>query len=506
MSQAPLAAPDSPAPPVDDRSAPAPASPFDCGRWVVLLPAILLATHLARSAIVAGTRRFNVDEFEHVHAAWYVLQGDVPYRDFFEHHHPLLWYLLAPLVALTEPSFDVLFVARGFMWLCFVGCSGLLFLIGRRLHSATAGFWAAVLWTSFEPVLSSGYEVRPDTPMTLCLLGACLLLLRRTPSSDVGGGALAGLALLFLQKAVLFAPALAILLFVGPPAPPREHAARAGRASLGFLLTVGMGALALWVQGGLAAWWEWAVVFNQTAPPVPGQWYEIGFRLLRRAAVQTNTLATLAIVAGGVWLMTRERGRAASALVLASLVLIASLALTRRPYSQYLLPALTLPCILGGVAVSVGLSRLAGDRTRLVCVALIAFAISFQNRPVIRGLERTLYREQQIQRERFEYAMANSSPRDVVFQGYPSFNLYRRDATFFWFLPFDLPVRAQRLGLHPGWSFRETILSSRPAIVTIGTARTYPSEDTYTLHHRWLIEEAGYRWIDSLLMFARVPR
>lgn len=503
MSQAPLAVPDSPA---TERAVAPPASPFDCGRWLVLLPAILLTVQLARGAIVAGTRRFNVDEFEHVHAAWYVLQGDVPYRDFFEHHHPLLWYLLAPLVALTEPSFDVLFVARGLMWVCFVGCSGLLFLIGRRLHSATAGFWAAVLWTSFEPVLSSGYEVRPDTPMTLCLLGACLLLLRRTPTSDFGGGALAGVALLFLQKAVLFAPALAIVLLVVPKARWREHAARTLRASVGFLGVAGLGVLFLWAQGGLAAWWDWAVVFNQTAPPVPGDWYEIGFRVLRRAAVQTNTLAAVAIVTGGAWLLARERGRAGVALVLASLCLIASLAVTRRPYSQYLLPVLTLPCLLGGVAVCAGLSRLGGDRARLLCVALAAFAISYQNRPVIRGLERTLYREQQIQRERFEYAMLHSSPRDVVFQGYPSFNLYRRDATFFWFLPFDLPLRAQRLGLHPGWSFRDTILSRRPAIVTIGTARTYPSEDTYTLHHRWLIEQAGYRWIDSLLMFARVPR
>ncbi|HWQ27408.1 MAG TPA: hypothetical protein VNN12_00100, partial [Dehalococcoidia bacterium] len=49
-----------------------------------------------------SSRWFNPDELEHVHASWCIAKGMVPYRDFFEHHTPWLWYLLAPLVSGEE--------------------------------------------------------------------------------------------------------------------------------------------------------------------------------------------------------------------------------------------------------------------------------------------------------------------------------------------------------------------------------------------------------------------
>lgn len=40
----------------------------------------------------------NHDEVEHLHSTWMVSQGLIPYKDFWQHHSPLLWVLLAPLV------------------------------------------------------------------------------------------------------------------------------------------------------------------------------------------------------------------------------------------------------------------------------------------------------------------------------------------------------------------------------------------------------------------------
>src|SRR5436190_14753490 len=39
-----------------------------------------------------------VDEAQHLHVAWNIGHGKMPYADFFEHHPPLLGYLMAPLV------------------------------------------------------------------------------------------------------------------------------------------------------------------------------------------------------------------------------------------------------------------------------------------------------------------------------------------------------------------------------------------------------------------------
>ena len=37
------------------------------------------------------------DDIEHLHSAWLVHEGKIPYIDFFQHHNPLLWYLFSPL-------------------------------------------------------------------------------------------------------------------------------------------------------------------------------------------------------------------------------------------------------------------------------------------------------------------------------------------------------------------------------------------------------------------------
>ena len=70
------------------------------GLGVKALAAVFVVLTFALSIF----RFLDGDEFEHVHSAWHVLNGAIPYVDFFEHHHPLLWYLLAPVLALTGES------------------------------------------------------------------------------------------------------------------------------------------------------------------------------------------------------------------------------------------------------------------------------------------------------------------------------------------------------------------------------------------------------------------
>lgn len=47
------------------------------------------------------TETGNGDNVEHIHATWLVAQGKMPYRDFFQHHNPLLWYVFAPFITFT---------------------------------------------------------------------------------------------------------------------------------------------------------------------------------------------------------------------------------------------------------------------------------------------------------------------------------------------------------------------------------------------------------------------
>ena len=42
-------------------------------------------------ASIFVSRRAVGDDLEHIHASWLVWQGYIPYTDYFEHHHPLMW-------------------------------------------------------------------------------------------------------------------------------------------------------------------------------------------------------------------------------------------------------------------------------------------------------------------------------------------------------------------------------------------------------------------------------
>lgn len=60
-----------------------------------------------------------VDEMEHLRASWFVSQGYLPYRDFFEHHHPLLWFTWAPMMKILPQQFDFAWHIAKFIALLF---------------------------------------------------------------------------------------------------------------------------------------------------------------------------------------------------------------------------------------------------------------------------------------------------------------------------------------------------------------------------------------------------
>ncbi len=69
--------------------------------WMLIFYAVAFATWT-----VFYTETGNGDNVEHIHASWLIGYGKVPYRDFFQHHNPLLWYIFAPIIReLTDIKF-----------------------------------------------------------------------------------------------------------------------------------------------------------------------------------------------------------------------------------------------------------------------------------------------------------------------------------------------------------------------------------------------------------------
>src|SRR5262245_4827129 len=81
-----------------------------------LLMTVIIACLLARLHLLR-VRIYDLDEFEHLHAAYCITLGLVPYRDFFEHHGPLTPYLSAIVIKSLGATPRILVANRALSYL-----------------------------------------------------------------------------------------------------------------------------------------------------------------------------------------------------------------------------------------------------------------------------------------------------------------------------------------------------------------------------------------------------
>ena len=110
------------------------------------------------------------DEREHIYASFLVYHGKVPYRDFFEHHHPLLWYSFYPFMIFFNNSPNIWYAARSYALILLIINIFILIKLGQKLISWDYGLLAAILSISVHCVFIAQTEYRPDTLMMTTFL------------------------------------------------------------------------------------------------------------------------------------------------------------------------------------------------------------------------------------------------------------------------------------------------------------------------------------------------
>ncbi len=180
----------------------------------------LLAAAVVAFVIMSSLYNLDGDEREHLASSYMVYMGMVPYQDFFQHHHPLIWYLFAPFFAWFGNSSAIYYVMRLLMLFVTAGTGYYLFKIGRILGaSAKEMFVGVTIWLSFPLVQKFAAEFRPDNFMMLfCLAGTAYffayLQKKRIGLLQLSFG-LFFIGLLFLQKTIfILLPLGAICLWL----------------------------------------------------------------------------------------------------------------------------------------------------------------------------------------------------------------------------------------------------------------------------------------------------
>jgi hypothetical protein len=321
--------------------------------------ALIVAVFVWRLQLLQ-TRTFDPDEFEHLHAAWSVHQGLLPYRDFFEHHMPGLHYTLSWLIGAFNPTtredmIHVVFVARTIMWIL-SGCTVILTMVlAWQLDGAAVGWISGALLSSSLVFIGRTLEIRPDVPSLALELGFLVALVgamrlsgspRRRGLILVSGLCL-GVSLLFNQKFLLAGPGIAVFVLwylaahESPVKSRLKDILTLSAAALAPLLAI---ALFFGVHGALGDFIRGTLLNNLTWGRELSAGSTIHWLLLR------DPLFTGAAVAGLVWAIL-EIGRrptdlSLAAITLVALSLLAGLFVTPTPFPQYLLPMLALGAVL----------------------------------------------------------------------------------------------------------------------------------------------------------------
>ena len=128
---------------------------------------------------MAYVKNISLDEFEHIQSTFNIYYGMLPYRDYFEHHHGLFWYLSAPILAPFFNQGIVLFVLRTIALVIF---GTLLFVIYKICNILGVSRWyslaAPILFANIREMQYSAIEFRPDVLMTIFFLFGVYYLLK----------------------------------------------------------------------------------------------------------------------------------------------------------------------------------------------------------------------------------------------------------------------------------------------------------------------------------------
>jgi hypothetical protein len=339
-------------------------------RWWLVLVAVGAAGFLLRIGPVLVHGAFGAspdyDDGVNFSAAALLVQGVLPYRDFFYAHPPggLLWLAPAALVG-RAAGMDTGFALAGFMGAA-AGAVNVVLLgrLGWRLWGPVAGLAAAGLYAVYPEALVAERTTFMEPVLNLACLGMASVLLVGQPGGGRPGpglsrrrvvvaGVLAGLAV----TVKLWAVAWVVGALVG------VAALRKAAAAARFLAAAAAAALAVTLPLALASvggFLRGVVLFQVRRPPdgvLPrgfrfyellgfpgGQWDVVAGR-----HALTAVLALLGLVVAVAW--ARQPGRDAERLLAVAYVLTVAVFLASRAYwAHYNAHLALVECALAGLA------------------------------------------------------------------------------------------------------------------------------------------------------------
>lgn len=430
---------------------------------------------IAVFACIAGLQivhscAFYLDTVEHIHASWLVSEGKIPFVDFFEHHNPLLWYVLAPLTKLFERNIVIIPVVRTIAVLGYFSCIWMVYQISRQIYGKKAAQYSVLLLFCMFGIWRDIANIRPDIFMYLFFLLSLYWFLKYISDKKLWQLIVSYLCMsisfLFLQKAVILGVGFAIAtcyFLYKRQIRSRDFVLAVCCASVPLVAFLGY----LWYSHSFGAWFYYNVVFNMNLQEYYEDYNNGGVTHLRWLVV-----ITLLIVAR-YYRFSKE-----SLPILLCLITTALSFASFSPHPQYFQGYFFLCAIL--LAPVVYRVQYAGVIHGLLIVWLV---YSFYT---------LIPQERQIEKydksyETAAYIIDNTTPQDIVFDlGSQVCNLYNPDAGYYWFGFFNVVIIDTIYNPEKYLDINDLIKKTRPKFICVHDGWTEFTNDRVMLFHtRW---------------------
>jgi Dolichyl-phosphate-mannose-protein mannosyltransferase len=407
-------------------------TPLASSRPTRLIGAAVVLGVVFLGAMMVAHGNLDPDESQHLHVAWLIGQGRVPYANFWEHHMPLLPLALAPVTRWFADQPDIYFVARTILAVTSAATLYLVYVLGGRVGPGV-GIAAVALLAVQVRFLQHVIQTRPDAPALLTWLLTVLMLVRWREEDRERWLWIAGLALgvtaTITPKAAFLGLGVVAVILAGPSSSLSRAIRRLACVAIGCAVPLAMFFAWLAAVGGrraLYAFVDDVVVANLRFPD-----------FIKQTAVGGEGVGFVVLALVGVAMTVRHLGTRVlrhpvhGPLLIPTALLSLILLLPRTPavYSYTWLPVLAVGSLYAGLALIASIERArvsAGMRERMICAVAIIAGIVL---PVVvfgvLAFPRNISNEADLARMRRELAYA--CPGEAVLDA-TSFTVFRPTA------------------------------------------------------------------------------
>lgn len=398
-----------------------------------------------------------VDEFEHLHASWLVGQQKVPYRDFFEHHHPLLWYISYPIVEAFYDNVIIFYIMRG---ISFSASLLTLFYVYKiaLFFTNKVGAWLCVSISLCNLIMAYNfYQFRPDNFMNLFFFIAvyywfCYLENKKILTLIISFLCF-GISFLFLQKIALlliFVEIILLWLIVDR----KMSLKKTITASIPTILLISCFIGYFIIIGAGIDFFALNFRFNQALV----YYFERGAFWYKNLFLSFYAIAIIT----GLYLF-KKRNINFKIIMILCVAEFLMRAFYFSPHPNYY----TTLVYLSALVFSAIFTNENYDKNKTFCILFIF--VLFANLGIVFN-KIIISSEKYNSLENYnlsKYVHENSGKNDTIMNGYnKNFNIYRNDASYYWFgLDMLIPVIEQEFGVKNLVNVNSIILTQRPKFI-----------------------------------------